>query len=251
VSGHSKWANIRIRKGAQDAKRGKVFTRISKEIMVAARSGGGNPDFNPRLRLAVQKAREANMPRDNIDRAIKKGTGELEGEALEEVVYEGYGPHGVALLIETLTGNRNRTAPDIRALLGKRGGNLGESGCVGWMFVTKGLIHVPVEGTDEDELMLVALEAGADDVKRSGDSFEVTSSPDMFMVVQQALESGGFALTSAEVTRIPTTTVPLDARTAPGVLRLLEDLEDLEDVQRVHANFDVADEVLEAIAATQ
>ncbi len=248
MAGHSKWANIKIRKGAQDRKRAIQFTKLSKEIIVAARTGGGVIEFNPRLRLAVQKAREANVPMDNIERAIKKGTGELESEALEEIVYEAYGPHGVALLIEVTTDNRNRTAPDLRAMLGKRGGNLGETGCVAWMFATKGLILVPVEGVDEEALTMDALEAGADDVRQEGESFEVTCAPEAFMDLRGALESAGYQMTSAEVTRIPTTTVALDAQTAPVLFRLLEDLEDHEDVSRVHANFDVPDEVLESLA---
>jgi YebC/PmpR family DNA-binding regulatory protein len=247
MAGHSKWANIKIRKGAQDRKRSSQFTKLSKEIIVAARTGGGVIDFNPRLRLAVQKAREANVPMENIERAIKKGTGELEGPPVDEIIYEGYGAHGVALLIEVMTDNRNRTAPELRAILGKRGGNLGESGCVAWMFVSKGLIIVPGEGVDEEALMMTALDAGAEDVRLEGEFFEVTCAPDGFMDLRGAIEEAGYTMTSAEVTRIPTTTVPLDAQTAPVVLRLLEDLEDHDDVHRVHANFDVPDEVLEAI----
>ncbi len=205
--------------------------------------------MNARLRLAIQKAREVNMPMENIERAIKKGTGELEGEQVEELAYEGYGPHGVALLLEIMTDNRNRTAPEIRTILGKRGGNLGESGCVSWMFETRGLITVSTDATDEETLMLTALDAGADDIRESSGTFEVTCSPDRFMDVRGALEAAGIAMVSAEVTRIPTTTVALDEKTAPSVLGLLEELEDHDDVQRVHANFDVPDEVLERLAA--
>jgi YebC/PmpR family DNA-binding regulatory protein len=248
MSGHSKWANIKIRKGAQDKKRASTFTKLSKEIIVAARVGGGQIDFNPRLRMAIQKAREANVPMDNIERAIKKGTGELEGEAVEEIIYEGYGPHGVALLIEVMSDNRNRTAPELRAILGKRGGNLGEAGCVAWMFATKGMIIVPGEGVDEEELTMAALEAGAEDVKLEDGSFEITCEPAVFMDLHAAIQAAGYAMSTSEVTRIPTTTVSLDAHTAPVVLRLLEDLEDHDDVARVHANFDVPDDVLEALA---
>lgn len=248
MSGHSKWANIKIRKGAQDAKRGKAFTKVSREIIVAARAGGGDPEMNPRLRLAISKAREVNMPKDTIERAIKKGTGELEGEEYQEVTYEGYGPHGVALLIEALTDNRNRTAPEIRALLDRRGGKLGDRGCVAWMFEAKGLVTIKAEGVDEDELLMVALEAGAEDAKVEGDTIAITSSPEAFMQVRQAIEDAGYSIVSSELARIPTTTVRLDANTAPAVLRLLDELDDLDDVQRVHANFDVDDSVLEAIA---
>jgi YebC/PmpR family DNA-binding regulatory protein len=249
MSGHSKWANIKIRKGAQDAKRGKVFTKLTKEITVAARAGGGNLDFNPRLRLAAQKAREANMPRDTIERAIKKGTGELEGESLEELVYEGYGPSGVAVMLELLTDNRNRTAGEVRAIFSKRGGNLGEAGCVGWMFEAKGLIVVSKEGADEDAVTLAAIDAGADDITDSGDSLEITAPPEALMEVRQTMESAGLTIVSAELTRVPTSTVALDGKSAPAVLRLIDELEDHDDVAKVHANFDIPDDILEQLAA--
>ena len=248
MAGHSKWANIKIRKGSQDAKRGKAFTKVSREIIVAARGGGGDPEMNARLRLAIAKAREVNMPKDTIERAIKKGTGELEGEDYQEVMYEGYGPHGVALMIEALTDNRNRTAPEVRALLDKRGGKLGDPGCVAWMFEAKGLVTIKADGVDEDELLMVALDAGAEDLKTEGETIAITSSTESFMEVRQAIEDAGYTLVDSELARIPTTTVALDAETAPSVLRLMDDLDDLDDVQKVHANFDVDDAVLEAIA---
>ncbi|MBD3176054.1 MAG: YebC/PmpR family DNA-binding transcriptional regulator [Armatimonadia bacterium] len=250
MAGHSKWANIKIRKGAQDAKRGKAFTKVSREIIVAARSGGGDPDMNPRLRLAISKAREVNMPKDTIERAVKKGTGELEGEDYQEVVYEGYGPNGVALMIEALTDNRQRTAPEIRALLDKRGGNLGDPGCVAWMFEAKGLVSIKAEGVDEDELLMTALEAGAEDIKTEGDTIAVTSNPEVFMDVRQAIEDAGYSIINSELARVPTSTVALDGKTAPAVLQLMDELDDLDDVQKVHANFDVDDAVLESIAET-
>lgn len=249
MAGHSKWANIRIRKGAQDAKRGRAFTKVARELMIAAKVGGGDPSMNPRLRLAIQKAKDVNMPRETVERAIKKGTGEIEAEQLEEIVYEGYGPHGVALVIEAMTDNRNRTVGEIRAVLGKRGGNLGESGCTTWMFETKGLAVVAKEGTDEEALMSAVVDAGADDFREAGDTFEIVCAPDAFMDVRAAIEALGIEPISAEITRIPTVLVPVEGDKARAILRVYEELEDHEDVQKVHANFDIADHVLEEIAA--
>lgn len=248
MSGHSKWASIKHKKGAADAKRGKIFTRIIKEITVAARLGGGDPDGNPRLRTAILAAKAANMPQDNIIRGIKKGTGELEGVAYEEITYEGYGPGGAAILLEVVTDNRNRTVSEIRAMFGKRGGNLGENGCVAWMFDQKGLFVVNADGPDEDELLEMALEAGAEDLKRVDDHFEITSAIENFEEVRKALEEKGVVLDSAELTRIPQNTVEVDEKHAKSLLRLMDELEDHDDVQKSYSNFDIPDEVIAALA---
>jgi YebC/PmpR family DNA-binding regulatory protein len=248
MSGHSKWASIKHKKGAADAKRGKIFTRIIKEITVAARLGGGDPDGNPRLRTAILAAKAANMPQDNIIRGIKKGTGELEGVAYEEITYEGYGPGGAAIFLEVVTDNKNRTVSEIRAMFGKRGGNLGENGCVAWMFDQKGLFVVNADGPDEDELLEMALEAGAEDLKRVEDHFEITSAIENFEEVRKALEEKGVVLDSAELTRIPQNTVEVDEKHAKSLLRLMDELEDHDDVQKSYSNFDIPDEVIAALA---
>jgi len=249
MSGHSKWSTIKRKKGAADAKRGKVFTKIIKEIIIAARSGGGDINSNPRLRTAVLAAKAENMPRDNIDRAIKKGTGELEGVNYEEFTYEGYGPGGVAMLLEVLTDNKNRTVADVRHIFSKQNGNLGEAGCVSWMFEKKGLISVDKSGADEDRLIEVALDAGALDVKETGKEFDVSTPPETFEEVKKKLETAGFKPTYAEVTMVPQTTVRLSGKEAEQMLKLMEGLEDSDDVQKVYANFDIADEEMERLSA--
>ena len=247
MSGHSKWHSIRHKKGALDAKRGKLFTKLIKEITVAARLGGGDPESNPRLRTVIQKAKEANMPKDNIEKAIKKGTGELEGYNLEEVVYEGYGPSGVAIIIDAMTDNKNRTTAEIRSILSKNGGNLGENGCVSWIFENKGVITVSADKYDENTVMEVALEAGADDIKQEGDVWEIITEPENLNDVSESIKERGIEVQIADVMRIPKTTVKLDEKNAEKVLSLLEKLEDNDDVQRVAANFDIPDEVMEKI----
>ncbi len=245
MSGHSKWSTIKHKKAAKDARRGKLFTKFIKEITVAARMGGGDVASNPRLRTAVQTARDNSMPNDNIERAIKKGTGELEGVSYEEVSYEGYGPGGAAFLVQVLTDNRNRTVSDIRRLFNKHGGSLGETGCVAWMFDNKGLIVVSKEAAEEEALLGLALEAGAEDVTESDDVFEVVTQPEDFAAVRESLENGKIPVLSAEVTMIPKSTTTLGEKEAVQTLSLTEDLEDLDDVQSVAANFDIPDEVLE------
>jgi len=249
MSGHSKWATTKHRKAAVDAKRGKAFTRLGKEITVAARMGGGDPESNPRLRLAVGKAREANMPMDNVKRAIQKGTGELPGVVYEEIVYEGYGPGGVALLIEVATDNRNRTVGELRHALTKHGGKMGETGCVAWMFHKQGMITVDAAGVSEDALIEVALAAGADDVRRDAESFDVVTGPEAFEAVRDAIEAGGFPVSQAEVRMEPETAVKLDGKDAERMLKLMELIEDQDDVQAVSANFDIPDEVMERVLA--
>ena len=248
MSGHSKWSTIKHKKAATDSRRGKLFGKIIKEITVAARMGGGDQNSNPRLRSAIITAKSVNMPGDNIDRAIKKGTGELPGVSYEEIVYEGYGPGGVALLIEAMTDNKNRTVSEIRALLGKHGGSMGETGCVGWMFHKKGLMAIPKEQIDEAELMEIVLDAGAEDLATVGDVYEVLSSWEDFEAVRSAIEEKKLTTTVAELTMIPQSTVKLDEGKAKQVLKLMELLEDHDDVQKVHANFDIADEVMEVLA---
>lgn len=248
MSGHSKWHSIRHKKGATDAKRGKIFSRINKELMVAARMGGGDPSANPRLRQAIATAKAENMPKDNIERAIKKGTGELEGVNYEEHVYEGYAPGGVALLIEVMTDNKNRAAADIRYVFNKRGGSLGEAGCVAWMFDKKGLIVFEQELVDEDEVLEVALEAGADDVITTEDQYEVYTELAAFESVKQAFDDQELRYTMAEITMMPQNTVKVDDEAqAAQVLKLMEAIEDADDVQKVYANFDIPDEILQRI----
>ncbi len=246
MSGHSKWHNIRLRKGAQDAKRGNLFTKLAKEIIMAAKAGGGNPDTNLRLRLAIQKARENSMPQDNIKRSIQRGTGEIEGVTYEDVTYEGYGPGGVAILVECATDNRNRTVSNIRNIFSKHGGRLGESGSVAYRFRPVGLITVARTTTDEETLFNVAIEAGAEDVRSDEDHFEVVAQPEDFAAVRQAIEEANIPLANAEYTMEPGDTVRLEGKDASQMLHLMEALEENDDVQTVHANFDIPDEVLEA-----
>ena len=248
MAGHSKWANIRHRKGAVDAKRGKIFTRLIKEITVAARMGGGDPDGNPRLRSAIASARSENMPKDNITRAIKKGTGELEGEVYDEILYEGYGPGGVAVLVECMTDNRNRTVAEVRHAFSKSNGNLGESGCVAYMFDKKGMIQVDGSTTNEEELMDMAIEAGADDVEEDGGQFQVVTAPEDFDEVRENLEKAGVTISEASLTMIPSNTVEVtDEKQAKSLIKLLQTLEDNEDVQNVHANCDIDDALMEEL----
>jgi YebC/PmpR family DNA-binding regulatory protein len=247
MSGHSKWHNIRLRKGKQDAERGKIFTKLAREIIVAAKAGGGNPDANLRLKLAIQKAKDNSMPQDNIKRAIQRGTGELEGSVYEELTYEGYGPAGVAVLIKCLTDNRNRTVADLRYIFSRCGGTLGESGSVAWMFNSKGVVEIPMNGTDEDTVMLAVLDAGAEDVTSEDDTIEVTTPPDSLNAVREALESSGIKYASAELSEIPTTTIAIsEEKEANQILRLMDMLEDHDDVQTAYANFDIPEELLQA-----
>jgi YebC/PmpR family DNA-binding regulatory protein len=245
MSGHSKWSSIKHKKAKTDATRGKVFTKLIREITVAARDGGGDPEANPRLRLAIQSARDQNMPNDNIQRAIKKGTGELEGTRFEEFTYEGYGPAGVALLIDVLTDNKNRTTAEVRHALTKHNGNLGESGCVAWNFETRGVIRVDKAKCDEETLLEAALEAGADDVKEEDGFFEVYSQPASLASLGEALKSGNIPYESAGIEKLPKTLVKIDGDDAKKVLKLMDVLEDLDDVQRVSANFDIPDEMFQ------
>lgn len=247
MAGHSKWHNIRLRKGKQDAERGKIFTKLAREIIVAARTGGGNPDSNIRLRLAVQKARENSMPADNIKRAIQRGTGELEGQSFEEVTYEGYGPGGVGIIVSCLTDNKNRTYPEIRNIFGKTGGRMAETGAVSWSFDQRGLISVSREGTTEDAVMEAAIEAGAEDVRTEEESFDVITNPSDFEQIRQALESAGLKILNAEVTMLPQSTLTLTGHEAEVAIRLIETLEDNDDVQNVYTNVDISDEELAGI----
>jgi YebC/PmpR family DNA-binding regulatory protein len=248
MAGHSPWANIKHRKAAVDAKRGKLWTKLSRAIIVAAKMGGGDPESNLRLRYAIADAKAVSMPKENIERAIKRGTGELEGGEVEELVYEGYGPGGVAILCEIMTDNRNRTAPEIRKLFDTYGGKLGGSNCVAWMFERKGLFLVPTSKVSEDRLMEVALEAGADDLKREGEMFQVTCALDAFAAVGEALAAAGIEVESKQLARIPSTTVEVrDVETARSVLALVEALDDHDDVQNVSANYVIPDEALAAI----
>jgi YebC/PmpR family DNA-binding regulatory protein len=249
MSGHSKWSTIKHKKAAQDAKRGKLFTKVIKELTVSARSGGGDADANPRLRSAIAAAKAANMPADNIKRAIAKGTGELPGTTYEEVAYEGYGPGGIAVLVETLTDNRMRTTPEIRHIFSKYGGNLGEPNSVAWMFEKKGMLTVPASIVAEDRLMEIVLEAGADDLRRDGESFRITTSHDAFHAVQQALERAQVTPSESGLIMEPQNTVELEGKKAQQCLKLLELLEDHDDVQNVYANLEVDDRELESGAA--
>jgi YebC/PmpR family DNA-binding regulatory protein len=245
MSGHNKWSTIKHKKGAADAKRGKVFTKIIKEITVAAKLGGGDPDGNPRLRTAIDKAKAENMPKDNVERAIKKGAGGLEGTTYEETTYEGYGPGGTAVLVEVMTDNRNRTVSDVRSIFTKCNGNMGESGCVSWLFDKKGLLVFPKKTTDFDKLFEAAIEAGADDVTDEDDVFEVLTDPTSFHEVKTALEKAGFKAESGEVTMIPQTMVKLEGKNAENMLKLMDRMEDNDDVQNVYANFDISEEEME------
>jgi YebC/PmpR family DNA-binding regulatory protein len=244
MSGHSKWSTIKHKKAAQDAKRGAMFTKVIKELTVAARMGGGDVDMNPRLRTAVLKAKAVNMPQDTMQRAIMKGTGELPGVNYEEITYEGYGPSGVAMIVTVLTDNRNRTVAEIRKIFSKNGGNLGESGCVAWMFQKKGLIVVDKDKVDEDELFTIALEAGAEDVRPADAMYEVITSVEDFEPVKQAITTKGIEPSSSEVSLLPQTTVRLEGSQARQLLKLMDELAEHDDVQNVYANFDIPDEVM-------
>jgi YebC/PmpR family DNA-binding regulatory protein len=251
MSGHSKWHTIKHKKGAADAKRGRVFTKIIKEITVAARVGGGDPNGNPRLRTVVAAAKAANMPKDNIDKAIKKGTGELPGVSYEEVAYEGYGPGGVAVYVQTLTDNKNRTLPEIRHLFSKYGGNLGAENCVGWMFEKKGYLVVPKAGTSEDALMELVIEAGGDDVRDDGDNWEVFTPSDRLEQVREALTKKNVTVATGEISMVPKNTVKVEGKKAQQVLSMMDGLEEHDDVQNVWANFDIdAAEIGEERAAS-
>ena len=249
MSGHSKWASIKHKKAVVDARRGKVFTKLIRELTSAARMGGEDPDTNPRLRTAVTTAKNANMPADTIQRAIKKGTGELPGEVYEEVFYEGYGAGGVAILVDVLTDNKNRTVAEIRHLFAKHGGSLGESGCVAWMFARKGLITLSTSQIAEDDLLEIVLEAGGDDITVEADAYEIVTAPEAFEDVRSALEQKGLTLDVAEVTMLPQNTVPVEGKQAEQVLRLMEGLDDQDDVRKAHANFDISEDVMAALAS--
>ena len=244
MAGHSHWAGIKHKKAAIDNKRGKLWSKLSKAIIIAARDGGGDPTMNLRLRYAINDAKAVSMPKDNIERAIKKGTGELDGGNLEEVLYEGYGPAGVAVLCEILTDNRNRTAPEVRKIFELAGGKLGATGCVAWMFDRKGLAVIGKDKIDEDSLMELALEAGAEDVRTEGDNYEVISDVDAFNNVRGALEAANLETESAEITRLPKDTVDISGDDARNVIKLMEGLDDHDDVQNVSANFNIPDEVM-------
>jgi YebC/PmpR family DNA-binding regulatory protein len=249
VSGHSKWATIKRKKGAADAKRGQLFSKLSRAIIVAAKEGGADPEANASLATAIQKARDASMPKDNIERAIQRGAGSGEGDDYETVLYEGYAPGGVAVIVNVLTDNRNRTASDVRHIFSKNGGSLGTPGSVAWQFDRKGLIMVEGEGLDEDALMEAALEAGAEDIREDGSAWQVTTEPTELAAVRGALEAAGIGLSSAELTMLPKATVAPDEKEARQVLRLVDALEDNDDVQDVFANFDISEDVLEAVAS--
>ena len=249
MSGHSKWHNIRIKKARVDAQRGRIFTKIAREIIIAARHGGGDPETNARLRDVIQSARSVSMPQDNITRAIQRGTGDIEGLHYEEAVYEGYGPGGVAIMVQTLTDNRNRTVSELRSIFSRHGGNLGESGCVAWMFNPKGVIIVPRDQIEEDRLLEIVLDAGAEDLKADAHSYEVTTRPEGFEQVKAALVEQQIAMESAEVTLVPQSTVTVTGKDSDQTLKLMEALEDHDDVQNVYANFDIPERVMEEAAA--
>ena len=250
MSGHSKWSSIKHKKGAADAKRGKLFSKLTRAIIVAAKEGGPDPAANLALQNAIEKAKSYSMPKDNIDRAIAKGSGaDADADAFETIVYEGYGPEGVAVIVEALTDNRNRTAADVRHMFSKHGGNLGATGAVAWQFDRRGVVVVPADGVDEEELLLAAADGGADDIERDGDVFQVTSAPESLSAVREAIEASGFAVDSAELQLVPKTTVSVDDEAkARQVMRLIDALEDNDDVQDVYANFDIPERVLEAVA---
>jgi len=247
MSGHSKWSTIKHKKGAADAKRGKIFTKVIKEITVAARIGGGDIDGNPRLRLAVQNAKEVNMPQENVTRAIKKGTGELEGVQYEETSYEAYGPGGVAIFMEVMTDNKNRTVGELRATLGKNGGNMGENGCVAWIFEQKGSIIVKISEKSEEELLELAIDAGGEDMQTVDDYYEITTSVESFEPVRKATEDAGIKTQSSELTRIPQNTVNVEEKHCKPLLRLMDTLEDHDDIQKVYSNFEITDEIMATI----
>jgi YebC/PmpR family DNA-binding regulatory protein len=248
MSGHSKWHSIKHKKGAADAKRGRIFTKLIKEITVAARVGGGDPDGNPRLRTAILAGKAENMPADNIKRAIQKGTGELPGAQYDEITYEGYGPGGVAIIVDAMSDNKNRTVSEMRHIFSKHGGNLGEANSVAWMFHKKGYLIVEKAKASEDRLMEVGLDAGIDDIREDGEHLEVLTAPESFEAVLKAIKSAGIEPTTAELSKVPQNYVKLDSKQAAQMLRLMEELEDHEDVQKVYANFDIEEKDLEAVA---
>ncbi|WDI42869.1 YebC/PmpR family DNA-binding transcriptional regulator [Bremerella sp. P1] len=247
MAGHSHWANIKRKKEAVDNKRGKIWNKCSKAITVAAQMGGGDPAANPRLRLAISAAKSARMPNDTIDRAIKKGTGEGKGDAFEEIIYEGYGPNGVAVMVDALTDNRNRTAPELRKLFDTHGGNLGASGCVAWNFDRKGVFHILLDNSTEEQLMEITLEAGADDIQREEEHFTVTCEPEVYSDVQEALEKAGIEVDDSSVTRIPKDQVDVEGNDAKKLMKLMSALDDHDDVQGVSANFNISDDVMAEI----
>jgi YebC/PmpR family DNA-binding regulatory protein len=249
MSGHSKWATIKRKKAVTDSRRGKVFTQIIKEITIASKSGGGDPSGNPRLRLAIEKAKSSNMPADNIKRAIMKGTGELPGVSYEDITYEGYGPGGVALIIESVTDNKNRTVSEIRHLLERGGGKLGAAGSVGWMFHKKGTIRTPKGTMTEDDMLSIVLDAGADDLRLDGDSFEITTVPESFEAVRKAIDDKHIPIEEAEIHKVPENTVRVEGAEAERVLKLMEALEEHDDTQHVYANFDIDEKVLAAFTS--
>ncbi len=248
MSGHSKWSTIKHKKGATDAKRGKLFTKLIKEITVAARMGGGDPEANPRLRHALNTARSQNMPKDTSDRAVKKGTGDLEGVNYEEIIYEGYGPGGVAVLVECLTDNKNRTIAEVRHAFGKAGGNVGTDGCVAWMFDKKGLISVSKEDSDEEALMDIALDAGAEDIKEESDGFEIITEPADFDAVKDAIDTAEIKYELAEITMIPQNMTKVEGSDAETMIKFMDVLDDLDDVQKFYTNADIPDEAFEAMS---
>jgi YebC/PmpR family DNA-binding regulatory protein len=244
MSGHSHWATIKHKKGATDAKRGKLFSKLSRAIIIAARHGGGDPEMNLKLRYAIDKARQVSMPKDNIERAVKRGTGEVEGLIFEEIVYEGYGPGGVAILIEVLTDNRNRTASEIRKIFERSGGKMGSANSVGYLFERKGVFSVEASAIDEDKLMEIALDAGADDLKRAGSTFDITCDPSAFNHVQEALKKSGLTPVVAEISQVPKAPVDVDAETGKKVMRLMEALDDQDDAQNVYSNVNISEEMV-------
>lgn len=248
MSGHSKWHNIRLKKGKMDAERGKIFTKLSREIIMAAKAGGGNPDANLRLRMAIQKARENSMPQDKIKSAIQRGTGELDGANYEELTYEGYGPSGVAVLVACATDNKNRTVAELRNIFSKCGGNLGESGSVAWQFNRRGLISVPKNGKSEDEVMEIAIEAGAEDVKTEEETYDIFTAPEDFAAVRSAVEAAGLTIASADLSMVPSTTVAVEGKAVEQMLKLMDQLDNHDDVQNVYANFDIPESVLSSMA---
>ncbi len=250
MAGHSKWANIKYRKMREDAKRGRIFTRLTREIIIAAREGGGDPETNPRLRTAIAAAKAANMPKENIERAIKRGTGELPGVNYEEVTYEGYGPGGVAVIVEAITDNKNRTVSEVRYIFSKHGGSLGETGCVSWLFDKKGVITVNAQGFSEDDVLMVALDAGAEDLKTEEEgTFQIITAPEDFEKVKEALEKEGLPIEEAEVTLVPKNVVKVEGEKAEKVLKLMDALESLDEVQKTYANFEIPEEIMAAMGA--
>lgn len=243
MSGHSHWATIKHKKGAIDAKRGKLFSKLSRAIIIAARHGGGDPEMNLKLRYAIDKARQVSMPKDNIERAVKRGTGDLEGMTFEEITYEGYGPGGVAILVDVVTDNRNRTAGEIRKIFERSGGKMGSAGCVGFLFKRKGLFSINVTDTDEDTLMGIALDAGADDLKRAGNTFDITCDPAVFSKVQEAITKAGLTPVVSEISQLADAPVDVDAETARKVFRLMEGLDDHDDTQNVYVNAHITEEI--------